>query len=234
VSVSDSGNATPRDAIFDKLAASWSRVHYGTAGDMVPRIARFSDALAGLVPAPARVLDYGCGTGEIAAALAARGYQVEARDLSPAMIEQARALHGHSGVRFAVIETANAGTKRADELFDAVVCSSVLEYMRDIAAGLGLLSDKLRPGGYLLATVPNIEHPVRRREPMHRALMSNPILRSLLRLTPWGPTWELQWLSCNRMLVSEWIELFDAAQLRQVTQDGVNHPLTLLIGRRAS
>src|SRR5215475_11226207 len=93
-----------RSAFFDRLARSWSQAHYGPHGDMVPRIARFTDALENLVPARASILDYGCGTGDIAAALAARGYRVEARDTSPIMIEQARRLHIGSGVHFADIE----------------------------------------------------------------------------------------------------------------------------------
>lgn len=39
----------------------------------------------------ARVLDVGCGTGQLAAAIAAEGYEVFGVDLSPGMIRQARA-----------------------------------------------------------------------------------------------------------------------------------------------
>jgi 2-polyprenyl-3-methyl-5-hydroxy-6-metoxy-1,4-benzoquinol methylase len=229
---SDTDRAAAGSAIFDRLASTWSRVHYSPQGDMVPRIARFSEALANLVPASARILDYGCGTGDIAAALAARGYRVDARDSSPAMVEKASTLHPGSGVRFAVVGTANADTVLNDETFDAVICSSVLEYLRDLPECLRLLSAALKPGGYLLATVPNIDHPARRHEAMHRALMSIAPLRSLVRMTPWGPSFELQWLSRNRMPVSTWIDLFHAAQFGSVWQDSQNHPLTLLIGRK--
>ena len=90
---------------------------------------------------PPRILDYGCGTGDIAAALAARGYRVEGRDMSPKMIEQARAIHAGSGVRFAIIESARADADAmpGDQAFDAIVCSSVLEYLHDVPNACGRL-----------------------------------------------------------------------------------------------
>ena len=223
-----------RSAFFDRLARNWSQAHYGPHGDMVARIARFTDALENLVPARASILDYGCGTGDIAAALAARGYRVEARDTSPTMIEEARRIHTGAGVHFADIEPAGAqaDVRISDQAFDAVVCSSVLEYLHDLPESLRLLCGALKPGGCLLATVPNIDHPLRRREPIYRMLMGIAPLRSLIRLTPWRETFELQWLSHNRMAISGWIGFFHAAGLRPVWQDGQDHPLALLIGRK--
>jgi 2-polyprenyl-3-methyl-5-hydroxy-6-metoxy-1,4-benzoquinol methylase len=223
-------------AFFDRLAPQWSASHYGPQGDMVARIARFADTLAALRPAPARVLDYGCGSGDIAAALAARGYQVEGRDASANMIEQARSLHAGSGVRFTAIDPAamSADAQHGDQAFDVIVCSSVLEYLHDLPAGLRFLAGALRPGGWLLATVPNTAHPARRGESIHRRLMSSRALRTLIRLTPRRDTYELQWLSRNRFPVRQWVDLFHKVQLRPVWQDCEDHPLTLLIGRKGS
>jgi 2-polyprenyl-3-methyl-5-hydroxy-6-metoxy-1,4-benzoquinol methylase len=234
VSNSEQDHAAARSAFFDRLAGDWSRVHYGPQGGMVPRIARFVDALEGLVPASASILDYGCGTGDIAAALAARGYRVEGRDVSAKMIEQARAIHTGSGVRFAVIAPAgaDADVMPGDQAFDAIVCSSVLEYVLDVPDSLRLLAGALKRGGWLLATVPNLDHPIRRGETWHRALMGNKVLRALIRLTPKGEAYELQWLSRNRFAISQWATLFRAAGLQPVWQDCEDHPLTLLIGQR--
>jgi 2-polyprenyl-3-methyl-5-hydroxy-6-metoxy-1,4-benzoquinol methylase len=234
VSDSDRDRTADRSAFFNKLAGSWSQAHYGRQGGMVSRIGRFVDALESLVPASASILDYGCGTGDIAAALAARGYSVQGRDMSPKMIEQARAIHAGSGVRFAVIEPAgaHADAMPGDEAFDAIVCSSVLEYLHDLPESLRALAGALKPGGWLLATVPNIDHPVRHREAWHRMLMGNTLLRALIRLTPKAESYELQWLSHNRLPISDWAALFRAARLQPVWQDCKDHPLTLLIGQR--
>jgi 2-polyprenyl-3-methyl-5-hydroxy-6-metoxy-1,4-benzoquinol methylase len=234
VSDSDRDRTADRSAFFNKLAGNWSQAHYGRQGGMVSRIARFVDALESLVPASASILDYGCGTGDIAAALAARGYSVEGRDMSPKMIEQARAIHAGSGVRFAVIEPAgaHADAMPGDQAFDAIVCSSVLEYLHDLPESLRSLAGALKLGGWMLATVPNIHHPVRRREGWHRMLMGNTLLRALIRLTPKAESYELQWLSHNRFPISDWAALFRAARLQPVWQDCEDHPLTLLIGQR--
>ena len=94
------------------------------------------------------------------------------------------------------------------------------------------LAGALKPGGWLLATVPNIHHPVRRGEAWHRMLMGSKLLRALIRLTPKADSYELQWLSHNRFPISEWAALFGAARLQPVWQDCEDHPLTLLIGQR--
>ncbi len=47
--------------------------------------------VTGLVPAPARVLDAGCGTGRVAIRLAGLGYAVVGVDLDAAMLMEARA-----------------------------------------------------------------------------------------------------------------------------------------------
>lgn len=225
-----------RSAFFDRLAPDWSQAHYGPEGAMVPRIARFAEALKSFVPAPARILDYGCGTGDIAAALMAKGYNVVGRDVSARMIAKARAIHGASGARFSVIEPGRTqvDVKRDGEIFDAIVCSSVLEYIEELPGSLYSLADALKPGGWLLATVPNIDHPARRGESWHRLLMSNPFIRSLIRLTPKGESYELQWLSRNRFPIPRWAAQFRAAGLQPVWQDCEDHPLTLMIGQRPS
>jgi 2-polyprenyl-6-hydroxyphenyl methylase/3-demethylubiquinone-9 3-methyltransferase len=226
------GRTAAGSAFFDRLAGTWSQAHYGPQGDMVARIARFANALESLVPASASILDYGCGTGDIAAALARRGYRVEARDWSAEMIAQARALHAGSGVRF--VAPADAPVLPGDQSFDAVVCSSVLEYLDDLPECLRALAGTLKPGGWLIATVPSIRHPLRRREALHRALMGSALLRALVRLTPRRDTYELQWLSHNRLPLSDWAALFRAAQLRSVWQDCEDHPLALLIGQKGA
>ena len=59
----------------------------------------WSRLLADLVPAGARrAADLGCGTGSLAVLLAAAGLEVSGRDLSPAMVERARAKADAAGL----------------------------------------------------------------------------------------------------------------------------------------
>lgn len=72
------GSADSYQARFDRLAADGQAVH-GEA-----------DFVAGLVPAGARVLDAGCGTGRVAIELARRGYQAIGVDVDERMLARAR------------------------------------------------------------------------------------------------------------------------------------------------
>jgi hypothetical protein len=90
----------------------------------------------------------------------------------------------------------------------------------------------LKPQGWLIATIPNVSHPLRRGEAWHRALMRNSIMRRLVRLTPKAESYELQWLSHNRQSITQWAVLLSEAGLQPVWQDCEDHPLALLIGRR--
>lgn len=89
--------------------------------------ARLLDAL---VPPGARILDAGCGTGRVAAALAARGHNVVGVDADPALIDAARA--DHPGPRFLVADLAelDLAAQGEPEPFDAaVVAGNVMVFV---------------------------------------------------------------------------------------------------------
>ncbi len=90
-----------------------------------------------------RVLDAGCGAGQMTAELAARGADVVAVDISPALVEIARArLPGHLAHKV----TFASGDMTADHgRFDHVVAMDSLIYYGtpDITAALHRLGDKV-------------------------------------------------------------------------------------------
>ena len=98
-----------------------------------------------------RVLDAGCGSGPLAAALRDRGAVVSGFDASPAMVELARRRLGED----AALRVAELGRPLpyGDGEFDDVVLSLVLHYLRDWSAPLAELRRVLRPGGRLLLSV---------------------------------------------------------------------------------
>jgi len=95
-----------------------------------------------------RVLDAPAGRGEIAQAMAERGYDVVAADLDPA--------------RFRVPELScealdlNEPLPWADDSFDLVLCREGIEHMESPSAALRNFARVLRPGGYLVISTPNI------------------------------------------------------------------------------
>ena len=110
-----------------------------------------------------RVLDAACGTGQHALALARRGYEAAGADLSPGMIEQARARAAEVGLPVP-FQVAPLGGLRAAfaEPFDALLClgnslphvlspGAVQAALRDFAA-------VLRPGGVAIIQNRNYDH----------------------------------------------------------------------------
>lgn len=102
-----------------------------------------------------RVLDAGCGSGPLSAALRAKGAIVTGFDSSPAMVKLARRRLGED----AELHVADLGQPLpfADGAFDDVVASLVLHYLRDWAAPLAELRRVLKPGGRLILSV---NHPI--------------------------------------------------------------------------
>ena len=124
----------------------------GWRGRMHHQIAdRTADLALTCVPAPARILDVGCGTGYLLGRLAVRAPQAQVLagiDAAPAMIEVARAAAADDRMRFV------AGT--AEQLpwpaatFDLVVSTTSFDHWADQRAGLAECARVLAPGGRLV------------------------------------------------------------------------------------
>ncbi|WP_424569006.1 class I SAM-dependent methyltransferase [Streptomyces sp. CH-036] len=110
-------------------------------------------ALAGDV-AGRRILDAGCGSGLLFAALRDGGAMVSGFDSSAGMLEIARQRLGDG----ADLQVADLGSPLPypDDTFDDVVASLVLHYLEDWGPALAELRRVLRPGGRLIASV---DHP---------------------------------------------------------------------------
>lgn len=111
-------------------------------------------ALAGDV-AGRRVLDAGCGSGPLSAALRERGAIVTGVDASAGMLALARRRLG-DGVALHVVDLRER-LPFEDGAFDDVVASLVLHYLEDWGPTLGELRRILRPGGRLIVSV---DHPI--------------------------------------------------------------------------
>jgi SAM-dependent methyltransferase len=110
-------------------------------------------ALAGDV-AGRRILDAGCGSGPLSAALRDRGAIVTGFDASAGMIEQARRRLG-DGADLRVAELGGP-LPYPDDAFDDVIASLVLHYLEDWGPALAGLRRVLKPGGRLIVSV---DHP---------------------------------------------------------------------------
>lgn len=95
-----------------------------------------------------RVLDFGCGLGNLAMAAAARGCSVLALDASPAAVEAVRQRATVAGLPVEAIE-ADLRDYRINEEFDCVVSIGLLAFFDGPSASrqLSMLQDHVRPGG---------------------------------------------------------------------------------------
>jgi SAM-dependent methyltransferase len=102
---------------------------------------------------PRRVLEVGSGWGELAESIGrTTGAQVIACDLSPRMVELARA----RGVRALVASAQNLPFD--DRVFDAVVANAMLYHLPDLDRGLEELARVLTDDGRLVATTFGADH----------------------------------------------------------------------------
>jgi ubiquinone/menaquinone biosynthesis C-methylase UbiE len=146
--------------LFNTRAAAWS-AFYAPGGDFAGRLALFAALITKHVTAGGRMLDLGCGTGEIARAGAAAGLQVTGCDISELMLRSAISRDPQREVEWVQLDTQWRRLPFSTGSFDAVVAASVLEYVDEPSVVLSECARILRPGGLLACTVPDPRHPVR-------------------------------------------------------------------------
>jgi SAM-dependent methyltransferase len=140
------------DARLRRRAAAFTGA--GTADDARVRLVAAVAALQ-----PRRVLEVGCGWGELAAWIARdTGAEVIATDLSPHMVE----LAGERGVDARIADVQDLPFD--DREFDVVVAAWMLYHVPDLDRGIAELARVLRPGGRLVAVTNSRFHLLELRE----------------------------------------------------------------------
>jgi 2-polyprenyl-3-methyl-5-hydroxy-6-metoxy-1,4-benzoquinol methylase len=119
------------------------------------RRAALISAAAGLAPG-VRAIEIGCGTGDFTEVFAATGAQIVAVDISPDLLEIARA-RGLPADRVTFL------CRRFEDAsipgpFDTAIGSSVLHHL-EVEPALGCLCSLLKPGGRLAFAEPNMVNP---------------------------------------------------------------------------
>ena len=134
------------DARLRRRASAYTGV--ATAVDVrVPLVAAVVEAF------PERVLEVGCGWGELAEWIAREtGAEVVAIDLSPHMVRLAR----ERGVAASVADV--QALPFADDTFDVVVAAWMLYHVPDLTRGLAEIARVLRPEGRLVAATNSVLH----------------------------------------------------------------------------
>jgi trans-aconitate 2-methyltransferase len=124
---------------------------------------------------PERVVDLGCGPGNLTATLLERwpGATVHGVDSSPEMIAAAAAL-ASDRLTFEVADLRDWIAATAPESVDVVVSNATLQWLPDQLEVLPRIVERLRPGGWLAVQIPGNSE-----APLHA------ILRELARTAPY-------------------------------------------------
>lgn len=103
-----------------------------------------------------RVLDVGCSSGYLAAALTVNGNTVSGVEIDPEAAEKARAHVDRLVV--GDVEQRDLVDDFGENSFDVVVFADVLEHLKDPVAALRRARPLIAKGGFLVASIPNVAH----------------------------------------------------------------------------
>jgi ubiquinone/menaquinone biosynthesis C-methylase UbiE len=174
-------------SFYDGDARHYHEMHYIVQTDYTPLKQRqwYIEAMIASLALPrgTRILDVGCGPGQLLLQLLRRGYDVKGVDISGGMVEQARALirsngfSEFSGVAVGDIEKLDF----RDQEFDVVVASGVIEYQKDDDVALAEMKRVLKPNGHLILNVTNRYSYLTLSDNVYIAFRSLPGVRSMVR-----------------------------------------------------
>lgn len=101
------------------------------------------------------VLEIGCGEGNTLLWLKHSGLVESCRGLE--ILPDVAARGKAAGVDIVVANIESEGIPFKDQ-YDLVLCLDVLEHLHDPWSTMKVISDSIKPGGYFIASIPNISH----------------------------------------------------------------------------
>lgn len=143
-------------SFYDRVYRKGERGHYTSlllSGDKVPPAKK--EVLKEIPWCGKRVLDAGCGTGELAYLIARRGAkEVMGVDYSQEAIKEAQKKYRHPALVFICGDLQKASGK-----FDVIVSLGTLEHLNNPLAALKRFKGMLKEQGSLIITCPNWTNP---------------------------------------------------------------------------
>jgi len=140
--------------LFDQFSADYDTRMIGQLGYAAPQI--LLDLAEMVMPGREQlsILDLGCGTGLAGAAFRPLASRLDGVDLSPAMIEKARARGIYDHLDVADLESALAALGPA---YDLILAADTLVYLGDLASVFRAAQRRLASDGFFLFTVEQAE-----------------------------------------------------------------------------
>lgn len=111
------------------------------------------DLISKIPPEVKFILDVGCGTGDNAKNLSAKGCVVDGITIS-----EKEAVIAKQFLRFVYLHDLEKGLPELKQKYDAVICSHVLEHIAYPQRILSEIKDNLTGDGILIVALPNVMH----------------------------------------------------------------------------
>lgn len=127
----------------------------------VTNLARF--ILRRLPVKKAKLIDIGAGNGLVLRIFRQKGFEVTGMELSSTLCEAMKKNPKMKGIS---VFQGDVSKKTGNENYDVVLASDVIEHIKDDKKALDNLFSFLRPGGYLVITVPAHQHLFGKRDKM--------------------------------------------------------------------
>ena len=135
--------------LFDQFSADYDTRMRGHLHYRAPEILREMAELVLPQQEQLSILDLGCGTGLCGVAFGDMASRLDGVDLSPAMVEKARALGIYNDLKVADIE---AGLSAFERIYDLILAADTIVYLGDLAELFTSVAAHLAGGGYFLFT----------------------------------------------------------------------------------
>jgi ubiquinone/menaquinone biosynthesis C-methylase UbiE len=141
--------------VFNDQVAAYDRWYATPLGQLVDRVEK--EAVFALLPelGGRRVLEVGCGSGNISLALARRGARLVGLDVSGPMLAAAQHKARQQGLSLTWIRGLAGSLPFAEKSFDGVISILALDFISDRPGALREMVRVLRPGGFLVLAMLN-------------------------------------------------------------------------------
>ena len=137
--------------LFDQFSADYDARMIGQLAYAAPQILRDLADLVMPGQSDLAILDLGCGTGLAGAVFKNKAARLDGIDLSPAMIEKARARGIYDRLKVGDIETVSG------EQYDLILAADTLVYLGELAPVFRAVATSLVPDGYFLFTTEAVD-----------------------------------------------------------------------------
>ncbi len=165
---------------FDEYSSQYHQDHYVKKKPpsiypvLTVRLNYMAAMLADFTPG-GKVIDIGCGTGEMLEVLRAHQLQAFGLDFSFKMLEAIA--NSSLEYSFPLINGEIEALPFHEESFDGVICAGVIEYLNEDQKALKEIARILKPGGFAIITLSNRLSPARILEPVVHSLLGQKIKR---------------------------------------------------------